>query len=388
MSKVINQVIWLGMDVHKDRISVFWLEGEEEHEQGITNTPKEIARLFRRLKKKGEVRACYEAGPCGFEVRRQLEEMGVSCEVVAPSLIPKRPGQKVKTDSKDARKLGRLYRAGELTVIRVPTEREEAVRDLVRCREDVRQDVMRKRHRLSKFLLRRGRVWTLTRNWTLRHWAWLRKQKIEHPEAQRTFEEYLRQLEFELERLQQLDRELEEIAKQEPWQEPVERLRCLKGFNTLSALVVVVEVVDFRRFKSPRELMSYLGLTPTLYASANKEVRGGISKTGNTHVRRILIEASWHYRHPPQVRQTIKKRTQGQPEWVHDEAVKAQERLHARYRRLTGRGKKTTVANTAVARELVAFIWALMIEPEHRPRKSRKTFTLTGRTRKQTKAAA
>lgn len=391
MSKPIR-VIWVGMDVHKDWISVYWVVGssEEQDERKIPNRKGEIAKLFRKLKKLGEVRACYEAGPCGFEVRRQLEEMGVSCGVVAPSLIPKRPGQRVKTDPKDARKLGRLYRAGELTLIRVPTKDEEAVRDLVRCRDDLRQDVLRKRHRLSKYLLRNGRVWTLTRNWTQRHWAWMRKQQFENPAAQRTFEEYLRQLEFHLERLEQLDRELQEVAEQAPWREPIARLRSLKGFQTLSALVVVVEVMDFRRFKSPRELMHYLGLTPTLYSSASKEVRGGISKTGNTYVRRTLVEAAWHYRNPPQTRRTIQKRTKDQPAWVHEEAVKAQERLHQRYRRLTGRGKRPTVANTAVARELVAFIWALMVAPEERPAKQKatKSFTLTGRVARANKPAA
>jgi len=390
MSKVIRPVIWVGMDVHQKRISVYWLEGntDEGHEESMPNTRKEIVRLFRRLTKRGEVRACYEAGPCGYEVRRQLDEMGVSCAVIAPSLIPRGPGEKVKTDRKDARKLARLYRAGELTPIRVPTEREESVRDLVRCREDVRQDVMRKRHRLSKFLLRRGRVWTRTRNWSQQHWIWLRKQTFEHPEAQRTFEEYVRQVDFQLERLRQLDRELEELAKQEPWRTMVDRLRCLKGFHTLSALVVVVEIADFRRFKSPRELASYLGLTPSLYASADTRKSGGITKTGNTTVRRILVEASWNYRHPPQHRSAIRRRTKGQPDWAHEEAVKAQERLHRRYMRLRGR-KRATVANAAVARELVGFIWALMVEPDHRsPKKQTRTFALTGRTAKARKAAA
>lgn len=390
MPKTIKQLIWVGMDVHQKRISVYWLEGDtdEGHEESLLNTRKEIARLFRRLKKKGEVRACYEGGPCGYEVRRQLDEMDVSCAVIAPSLIPRSPGEKVKTDRKDARKLARLYRAGELTEIRVPTEREESVRDLVRCREDARQDVMRKRHRLSKFLLRRGRVWTRTRNWSQQHWVWLRKQTFEHPEAQRTFEEYVRQLDFHLERLRQLDRELEELAQQEPWRTMVDRLRCLKGLNTLSALMLVVEIVDFRRFKSPRELMSYLGLTPSLYASADTRRSGGITKTGNSAVRRILVESSWHYRHPPQHRSAIRRRTKGQADWVHEEAVKAQERLHRRYVQLRGR-KRATVANAAVARELVGFVWALMVEPKDRiPKKQTQTFTLTGRVAGARKSAA
>ena len=395
MKKSIKTIIWVGLDVHKKGISVCWYEGDSQAEEfrAMGNSRGEIKLLFGRLRRRGEVRACYEAGPCGYEVRRVLSEMGIHCDVIAPSLIPKMAGDRVKTDRKDARKLARLYRAGELTLVRVPTEQEEAARDLVRCREDLREDAQRARHRLLKFMLRRGRIWTQGKNWTLRHWRWLRQQKFKEMEAQRTFEEYVVQLETRLDRQGMMDQELNELAQREPWKAMVDRLRSLKGFDTLSALIVAVEVVDFRRFRSPRELAAYLGVTPTLYASGEKSVKGRITKCGNRHVRRVLTEASWSYARPVQPAERIRQRTEGQPPWVHDVAVKAQHRLHMRYRRLLGRGKRINVANVAVTRELAGFIWALMVGvPARRTgsppdRESTRSFVLTGRVNTGKKAA-
>ncbi|MBI4638285.1 MAG: IS110 family transposase [Candidatus Rokubacteria bacterium] len=358
--------IYVGLDVHKDTIAVCWVseDGATEETREIANEPRAVRKLFHQLAAVGAPRACYEAGPCGYEVRRQLEALGIACEVVAPSLIPRRPGDHVKTDRRDARKLARLYRAGELTVIRVPTRQEEAARDLVRCREDLGEDVTRLRHRLGKFLLRHGRIWRERSRWSARHWSWLRAQRFDDPIAQRTFEEYLAQLDHGVDRLRALDGEIVALAQQAPWAPLVARLRCLRGLDTLSALTLLVELQDFHRFRSPRELMSFVGLTPSLYASGGREVRGSITKAGNAHARRIFVEAAWHYRHRPMQAGRLRTRAAGQPEPIRAEALRAQHRLHRRFRHLVGRGKPHQVAVVAVARELVGFVWALLVKHE------------------------
>lgn len=357
--------IYVGLDVHKDTIAVCWVPegGAPEETREIPNDPRAVRKLFARLAAQGELRACYEAGPCGYAVRRQLETLGVPCEVIAPSLVPRRPGDRVKTDRRDARKLARLYRAGELTVIRVPTCQEEAARDLLRCREDLGEDVTRLRHRLGKFLLRHGRLWRETKNWTLRHWTWLRTQRFDEPAAQRTFEEYLAQLDLAVDRLRSLDTEIAQLAQQEPWAPRVARLCCLRGFSTLAALTLLVELQDFHRFRSPRELMSFVGLTPSLHASGGRETRGPITKAGNAHARRILVEAAWHYRHRPMAAGRFRRRAASQPETIRADALRAQSRLHQRFHRLVARGKPSQVAVVAVARELVGFVWALLVRP-------------------------
>lgn len=356
------RILHVGMDVHKESISVAVLEGDRRDGRPTVTVPndaKQLRRLFGRLKKEGEVRACYEAGSCGYEVHRLLASMGISCDVIAPSLIPVRVGNRIKTDRRDAEKLAGLFRAGQLTSIRVPTEAEEALRDLVRCREDMREDVLRERHRLLKFLLRHGRVFHDGRHWTLAHWAWLRRQRFDDPAAQTVFVEYLGRLESTLDRTKALDQELARAADREPYKTPVARLRCLRGIDTVSAISLVAEICDFARFKHPRELMAFLGLVPSEHTSANKQRRGSITKTGNGHARRILVEAAWHYRHQPRRSTTIQARWRGQPKAVVDHAWKAQERLHRRHFRLTSRGKPSQVATVAVARELCGFVWAI-----------------------------
>jgi transposase len=350
------------MDVHKESISVSVLVGEREARPTvkIRNDVLELRRLFGRLKKEGEVRACYEAGSCGYEVQRQLSGMKILCEVIAPSLIPVRAGDRVKTDRRDAEKLARLFRAGELTSIRVPSEAEEALRDLVRCREDVREDVLRERDRLLKFLLRHGRKFTDgQKNWSMAHWKWVRSQTFENPLAQSVCTEYLARLEGTLGRLKTLDQELADAAVQEPYKQAVAKLRCLRGIDTLSAVILVAEICDFQRFEHPDQFMAFVGLVPSERSSGGKERRGGITKTGNGHARRVLVEAAWHYRRPPRQSQTIKKRWEGQDGKVVAHAWKAQERLHRRFHRLVSRGKASQVAAVAVARELCGFVWAV-----------------------------
>jgi len=353
--------LFVGMDVHKDSISLSVLEGSHREARPtvtLRNQPTELKRLFGRLRKEGVVRACYEAGSCGYEVQRLLASMKIDCDVIAPSLIPVRAGDRVKTDRRDAEKLARLFRAGELTSIRVPSEAEEALRDLVRCREDVREDVLRERDRLLKFLLRHGHAFSGKKNWSRAHWSWLRAIRFDQPTAQTVFVEYLARLEGTLGRLKALDQEIVAAADREPYKAAVGRLRCLRGIDTLSAVILVAEICDFHRFEHPRELMAFVGLVPSEKSSGAKQRRGGITKTGNGHARRVLVEAAWHYRRPPRRSPTIQARWQGQPRLVVDHAWKAQERLHRRFFRLTGRGKSSQVAVVAVARELCGFVWA------------------------------
>jgi transposase len=337
--------------------------GSEEPElREIPNEARLLRRVFERLTCEGPVRACYEAGVSGYDLYRQLTTLGVPCDVVAPALTPRRPGQRIKTDRRDARKLVRLFRAGELTAIHVPDEGEEAVRDLLRCREAVRRDVLRWRHRVVKFLDRHGRRYLIGKNWTQRHWTWLRHQQFEHPTPQRTLEAILFALEQALAHQAELDKAIAALAEQAPYREAVGWLRCFRGIDTLSAMVLLGEIVDFQRFQRPRELMAYLGLVPSEYSSGQTERRGAITKAGNTHARRVLVEAAWHYRHRPGVSRALTQRSEGQPSAVLSHAWRAQQRLHQRYRHLVGHGKRPPVAVAAVARELVGFIWAAMTQ--------------------------
>lgn len=360
MQKVITHV---GLDVHAERIVIASLVGQAREPviSDIPNDEKVIRRTFQRLGREAyELRCCYEAGPCGFELHRLLTGMGILCEVVAPSLIPVRSGDRVKTDRRDATKLARLYRAGELTAITVPSADQEAVRDLVRARDDVRKDLTAARHRLGKFLIRHGRLFRGGKNWTQRFWVWLRAQQFERECERLTFEHYVNEVEHHAERRADLDRQLESVARQDPYRERVAKLSCLRGISTLSALALVAEIGDFRRFDSPRQLMAFVGLVPREYSSGGKEKRGGITKTGNSHVRRLLVEAAWSYRHRPAFGPRAKQALQGQPAAVAEYAKKTQVRLHRRFNTLLGRGKKPQLAVTAVARELCGFTWGLM----------------------------
>ena len=354
---------YAGMDAHAATIWVAVLApgAERPEEWQLTNEPRSVKRLAERLKRAaaGPVVACYEAGPGGFALQRQLEAAGVECRVIAPALIPRRPGDRVKTDRRDARKLAELLRADLLTVVHPPTPDQEAVRDLCRAREDAVADRMRARHRLAKLLLRRGIAYD-GRNWTQRHRRWLLTLRFEHPAAQATFDDYLRAIEGVEERLRTLEQELATCAAGEDYREAVGLLRCFRGVDTVTAMTVLAELGDVTRFGSARQLMSYLGLTPSEYSSGARQRRGPITKTGNSHVRRILVESAWHYRHPPQVGEALRKRRAGQPGWAVALADQAQSRLYRRHRRLVGHGKPAAVANAAAARELAGYLWAVL----------------------------
>lgn len=322
-----------------------------------------IGRFLARLQAGGALHCCYEAGPCGFALQRYLESQGIACDVIAPSLVPRRSGVRVKTDRRDARQLAVLYRAGALTAIRVPSALEEAVRDLLRAREDACEDLVRARHRLTKFLLRHDRRFTVTkRAWGTKHREWLRGQRWPMLPLTQTFEAYLRTVEEGEARIVAFDHDLQEYLTTAPFAEPVKRLRCFKGISDLTALTIAAELGDARRFATAPQLMAFVGLVPSEHSSGNHRGRGAITKTGNAHLRRVLVEAAWHYRHYPHVGAPLQARQQGAPPAAVQRAWAAQHRLSRCYRRLVGRGRPSPVAVTAVARELTGFVWAALTQ--------------------------
>lgn len=361
MSEVITYV---GIDAHKRELHVAMLIGSAATPVTWTveNEPKAIERLHRKLEREapGLVRVCYEAGPCGYALQRQLTKGRVSCVVIAPALMPRKPGDRVKTDKRDARKLAEFLRAGLLTEVRPPTPAEEAVRDLCRARDDARDDVQRARHRLGKLLLRRGLHFSGRKNWTKAHRQWIRTITWEHAAERAVVDDYLLAIDQVESRLVELDARLVETAQTDPYREPVAWLRCFRGIDTLTAMIILAELHDFRRFPTARALMAYLGLVPSEDSSADRHRRGRITKTGNTLVRRVLIEASWHYRHRPGVGPGLVGRRTGQPARVTAIADKAQQRLCRRFRRLTAKDKPAGKVVVAVARELAGFIWAAL----------------------------
>ncbi len=355
----------VGMDAHKKMIWVAMLIGrlKDPIEWSVVNEVSAIRRMVRRIQReaKGQVRMCYEAGPCGYALKRTIEGLGMECVVIAPSLIPRKPGDRIKTDRRDARKLAELFRAGLLTEVTPPTEGEESVRDLCRCREDAKADLLRSRHRLGKMLLRRGIVWQGGKSsWTIKHRQWLHSLRFDHPADQLVFNDYLASIEHLEERVKGLEVALEAVSNEDPYREPVGTLRCFRGIDTVTALTLVAELHDFRRFKSPRDLMGFLGVVPSEYSSSDRVRRGHITKAGNSHARRVLIEAAWHYRHPHRLGEALRRRRKGQPATVIAIADRAGMRLHRKFNKLHGRGKPIGKVVVAVARELVGFIWAAL----------------------------
>ena len=328
--------------------------------QTLTSDSRTILRFIERLQP-ATVRCCYEAGPCGFELQRALTARGIPCDVIAPALISRRPGDRVKTDRRDAGHLAVLYRAGALTAIHVPGEHEEAARDLLRCREDIRADLLRARHRLSKFLLRHGRRFTATKKaWTKRHAAWLQAQLWAIPALEQTHRAYVRAVDEAVARLQTVEAELRDLLTLEPLRPRVQALRCFRGVDDLTALTIAAELGDPRRFPSAPRVMAFTGLVPSEHSSEPSKIRGRITKTGNAHLRRVLVEAAWHYRHHPFIGRSRRLRQEGAPAGVIAHAWRAQHRLHRRYRRLAARGKPKQQSVTAVARELSGFLWAAL----------------------------
>ena len=358
-----NITHWVGMDVHADTIQVAVFRGNEQEPREEFETGSDSGSMNRLLKKlsalAGKVRCVYEAGPCGYELQRFLSSNGISCDVAAPSLIPRRAGDRVKTDRRDAKKLGHLHRSGELTTITIPDKDQEAIRDLVRAREDALEDVRRNRHRLEKFLLRHGHRYRGGRPWTLAHSKWLGEISFENVFLKTVFDEYRIGVDQAVEQLQRLSLTVTEVSTTTEYKAPAESLMTLRGIQALTAMTILSEFGDLRRFGTAPEFMAAIGLVPSEYSSGGKTCRGSVTKTGNVHVRRVLVEAAWHYRHRPVAGKAIKVRRVGQPLGVLKVAQKADVRLNRKFHRMTDRGKRSTLAAVAVARELAGFIWAI-----------------------------
>jgi transposase len=357
-------ITFVGQDAHKVAINLaMLLPGKTAPVEWECAFEKaSVRRMVRKVMREapGEVRFCYEAGPCGYALQRWIREAGAECVVVAPSLIPRKTGDRVKTDRRDARKLATLYQAGMLTEVHPPTEEDEAVRDLCRAREDAHEDLIRSRHRLSKLLLRRGCQWLEgKRSWSQGHRLWIRSLRFERPEDQVVLDNYLLTIEQVEARIAALDQHIERVSQEDRYAMVVGALRSFRGIDTLTAMTLVAELHDFMRFDSARGLMAFLGLVPSEHSSGGKRSRGPITKAGNGHVRRLMIEAAWHYRHRPSV-MSLKKRRAGQPPQVVALADKAMLRLNRRFNRLAERGMPRPKVAVAIARELTGFVWAAM----------------------------
>jgi transposase len=358
-----NVTTYVGIDAHKKDLFLALLVGDQTTPMSWTtpNEPRAVRRLVKKLEREapGPVRVFYEAGPCGYALQRQLTTTRVSCEVVAPALIPRKPGERVKTNRRDARKLVELGRAGLLTAVQPPTPADEAVRDLARARDDAREDLQRCRHRLGKLLLRRGLHYP-GRNWTRGHRDWVESLRWDHAAERTVVDDYLLAIDHTESRVLALDAQLSEIAETEPYRTPVGWLRCFRGIDTLTAMLILAELHDFRRFASAPALMAYLGLVPGEDSSGEKHRRGRITRTGNALVRRLLVEVAWHYQHRPRVGVALTRRRRGQPAQVIAIAEKAQQRLCRRFRKLAAAHKPAPKITVAIARELAGFIWAAL----------------------------
>jgi transposase len=361
-----RSIIYLGMDVHKDSITIAVLPAGAKTATRVDRLPNDrpkLQRYLERTARDGEVRACYEASGAGYVLHRALREWGYACEVIAPSLIPKRPGVQRKHDKYDASELARLYRAGELTAVRIPSEAEERVRDVVRCRETFQREILKSRHYILKFLARRGFVFREGTNWCTPHLRWLQHLTTEQsplaPADRLVFREYHALLTYKLQRRDELDREIERLAELPTLAPMVRRLQCFRGIALQGAMVLATELVDWRRFQRPTQLAAYLGLVSREASSGPRERKGSITKAGNSHCRHVLVQAAWSYHHRPAVSGELKRRQVGQPPAVIAHAWKAQQRLHQRYTHLAYR-KQPQIAVVAVARELVGFLWAAM----------------------------
>jgi transposase len=357
---------YVGIDAHKKDLFIAMLIGNETKPVTwqLANEPNAVRRLVRKLEREapGPIRVFYEAGPCGYALQRQMTTSRVSCDVVAPALIPRKPGERVKTNRRDARKLTELGRAGLLTAVQPPTPEDEAVRDLARARDDAREDLQRCRHRLGKLLLRRGLHYH-GRNWTRGHREWIHRITWTQAAERAVVDDYLLAIDHTEARLLELDARLSEIAETEPYREPVGWLRCFRGIDTLTAILILAELHDFRRFTSAPALMAYLGLVPGEDSTGDKHRRGRITRTGNALVRRLLVETAWHYQHRPSVGVALTRRRKGQPGRVIAIADKAQQRLCRRFRKLAAEHKPAPKIAVAIARELAGFLWAAL-QPE------------------------
>lgn len=354
---------FVGFDVHKETIAIAVADRGASAPRSvgvIRNDLDELRKALRRLGSPAQLRVCYEAGACGYVVYRFLERLKIDCVIVAPSLIPRKPGDRIKTDRRDALALARLLRSGDLTATWVPDREHEALRDMVRAREDAVEDRMRARHRLSKFLLRLGiSAPAGIRAWSTRYRQWLDNLRFDNATQQLVFTEYRHSLEELDGRIVRFEKELEPLAQRSPHAQTIAGLQAMRGIKLITAATIISEIGDVGRFQTPRQLMAYAGLIPSEYSSGGRVRRGGITKCGNGHLRRVLVEAAWHARHLPAISAGLRQRQKETHPQVCTIAWSAQQRLHKRYRHLCARGKRPQQVVVAVARELLGFVWAV-----------------------------
>ncbi len=358
-----TKVRFVGLDVHKDSIVIAVAEQGRDAARDVGEFPSDWNSLHKQLRKLAQgftLTLCYEAGPTGFELHRRLVEAGFDSQVVAPSLIPRKAGERVKTDRREARTLARCLRAGDLTAVYVPDEETEALRDLERARGAAKKAETTCKQQLGKFLLRHGRRFDGGSNWTQRHFAWIRRQTFEHESQRRVLRDYLKALEDATERVERLMSDIEELVETSTLAPLVTALQAMRGVATVSSVVIAAEIGDLRRFDSAGAFMSYVGLVPSESSSGKRKQRGSITKTGNRHVRRILVEAAWHYFRPANMSKVLRTRNAKVSDEVRSIAWKAQKRLHRKFQHLIyEKGKQRNVAVVAVARELAGFLWAI-----------------------------
>lgn len=362
-----TSTLFVGLDVHKETIAVAYVGEEREAEVvslGTIGTRQgDIDKLIRKLHSKGKtLHFVYEAGPCGYWLYRYLTKKDLRCWVVAPSQIPKKAGDRVKTDRRDAVQLARLLRSGDLTPVYIPSVEDDAIRDLVRAREDALKDLKAAKVRLKAFLLRQDIRYEGRANWTAAHLRWLANVVCPTPAQQIVFQEYVRAVTEQTERLQRLEVELATLVPSWRWHPVVEAMQALRGIQFTAAVTLIAELGDLSRFDTPRQLMSYLGLVPSEHSSGERRRQGSITKTGNSHARRVLVEGAWAYRYPAKVSRHLQLRLEKVPKAIQDISWKAQVRLCKRYRRLVARGKQINQIVVAIAREMAAFVWAIARE--------------------------
>jgi transposase len=370
----------VGFDVDTEKIAVAvaeaGTEGEVRSLGTIPNEEESVRRLVKKLGPASRLRVCYEAGPHGYGLYWLLSGLGVHCDVVAPTLVPVKSGDRVKTNRRDALKLARSYRGGDLTAVWVPDAETEALRDLVRAREVAKKDQLRARHRLGKFLLRRGlRAAGGMKSWTKSHLLWVKTLRFERPAQEATYLDYLHEVEHGAERVERLERAIDQALETLPaeMRAVVAGLQALRGIKQVSAATIVAEVGPLSRFPRPKQLMGYSGMVSSEDSTGDRVRRGAITKTGNAHLRRIVGEAAWAYQYRPAMSPELKKRQEGLSEEVKEIAWKAQHRLSSRFRRLTAKGKLRQKVTVAIGRELLGFIWAIgiQVEKEQRLRQAR-----------------
>ncbi len=358
-----SNVRFIGLDVHKDSIVMSVAETGTAEAKVLGTFPNDINKVIKQLKKLSAdvslLRVCYEAGPTGFGLCRRLKAAGIDCIVVAPSLVPQKAGLRVKTDRRDSKKLAHYLRSGDLTQVWIPDEQTEALRDLERTRDDAKNAERTARHQLSKFLLRNDRAYHDGKEWTKKHVDWVRKQKFDDACRQCVMDDYVKAVEDATKRVKDLMKHIEKFVEGHALRPLVKALMSFRGVQILSATVIAAEIGDLRRFKSARQFMAFLGLVPSEQSSGNSVRRGSVTKTGNGHVRRILIEAAQHYRHRPLLSAALRKRQEGISKEVLDISWEAQQRLCSRLTHFTNNGKPRNKAIVALARELAGFIWSL-----------------------------